>query len=240
MPRPPRATRRASTPTGAARSRWCPPASRSSCSPATWSVRGCCARRRTAIFSWPKAAPIACACCVRRPTATKADTVEIFASGLSRPFGINFYPPGPNPQWVYVANSDSIVRFPYRNGDLKARDKPGDDRVLAAERRPLDPRPGVLARRPQDVRLGRLGLERGRRPRLFGRRRARQRHRPAVGQRERPRGGAGVRSRRQEQARVRHRAAGTASAWTCIRRPASSGARSTSAMGSATIWCPII
>ena len=51
----------------------------------------------------------------------KPGQVEIFASGLNQPFGINFYPPGPNPQWVYVGNTDSVVRFPYRNGDLKAR-----------------------------------------------------------------------------------------------------------------------
>jgi glucose/arabinose dehydrogenase len=44
---------------------------------------------------------------------------EVFASGLNRPFGIAFYPPGPDPQWVYVANTNSVVRFPYRTGDLK-------------------------------------------------------------------------------------------------------------------------
>lgn len=49
------------------------------------------------------------------------EQTEIFAEGLNQPFGINFYPPGPNPEWVYVANTDSIVRFPYQNGDLKAR-----------------------------------------------------------------------------------------------------------------------
>jgi len=51
----------------------------------------------------------------------KARTVEIFATGLTQPFGIAFYPPGPDPQYVYVANTGSVVRFPYRNGDLKAR-----------------------------------------------------------------------------------------------------------------------
>jgi hypothetical protein len=63
---------------------------------------------------------------VLRPSADgrKAEQVEIFAAGLNRPFGINFYPPGPDPQWVYVANTDSVVRFPYRNGDLKARGAP--------------------------------------------------------------------------------------------------------------------
>lgn len=51
----------------------------------------------------------------------KPQQTEIFAEGLNRPFGINFYPPGPNPQWIYVGNTDSVVRFPYQNGDLKAR-----------------------------------------------------------------------------------------------------------------------
>jgi len=51
----------------------------------------------------------------------KPRQTEVFASGLNRPYGIAFYPPGPDPQWVYVGNTDSVVRFPYRNGDLKAR-----------------------------------------------------------------------------------------------------------------------
>lgn len=54
----------------------------------------------------------------------KAEHNEIFASGLDRPFGIAFYPPGPDPQYVYVANTNSIVRFPYKNGDLKAGSPP--------------------------------------------------------------------------------------------------------------------
>jgi glucose/arabinose dehydrogenase len=50
----------------------------------------------------------------------KAQTVETFATGLNRPFGVAFYPSGSNPQFVYVANTDSVVRFPYKSGDLKA------------------------------------------------------------------------------------------------------------------------
>ena len=46
---------------------------------------------------------------------------EVFASRLDQPFGIAFYPPGSDPQWIYVANTGSVVRYPYRNGDLKAR-----------------------------------------------------------------------------------------------------------------------
>jgi glucose/arabinose dehydrogenase len=43
---------------------------------------------------------------------------------LSQPFGIAFYPPGPHPQYVYVGNTGSVVRFAYRDGDLKARAAP--------------------------------------------------------------------------------------------------------------------
>jgi glucose/arabinose dehydrogenase len=47
-----------------------------------------------------------------------------FASGLDRPFGIAFYPATGEPEWVYVANTNSVVRFPYRSGDTQARGKP--------------------------------------------------------------------------------------------------------------------
>ena len=51
--------------------------------------------------------------------ATEKDA--IFASGLDRPFGIAFYPPGPEPKWVYVAETNAVVRFPYASGDMTAR-----------------------------------------------------------------------------------------------------------------------
>jgi glucose/arabinose dehydrogenase len=50
----------------------------------------------------------------------KPKQVSTFADGLSQPFGIAFYPLGPNPKWIYIGNTDSVVRFPYKNGDLKA------------------------------------------------------------------------------------------------------------------------
>jgi hypothetical protein len=58
---------------------------------------------------------------VLRPNGNEASPPTEFASGQVGAFGIAFYPPGPNPQWVYVGNTDSVVRFPYRNGDQKAR-----------------------------------------------------------------------------------------------------------------------
>ncbi len=52
----------------------------------------------------------------------KPNTIGTFADhGMNDPFGIAFYPPGPDPQFLYVANTNSVIRFPYRNGDLKAR-----------------------------------------------------------------------------------------------------------------------
>jgi glucose/arabinose dehydrogenase len=50
----------------------------------------------------------------------KPKEVSTFAENLSQPFGIQFYPAGPNPKWVYIGNTDSVVRFPYHNGDLRA------------------------------------------------------------------------------------------------------------------------
>jgi glucose/arabinose dehydrogenase len=46
---------------------------------------------------------------------------QVFVEGLDRPFGIAFYPSNSSPEWIYIANNNSIVRFPYQNGDLKAR-----------------------------------------------------------------------------------------------------------------------
>lgn len=50
----------------------------------------------------------------------KAESNSVFAEGLKHPYGIAFYPPGSNPEWVYIGNETEVVRFPYHNGDLKA------------------------------------------------------------------------------------------------------------------------
>ncbi len=54
----------------------------------------------------------------------KAEQSAIFASGLKRPYGIAFYPVGPDPQWVYIGNTNEVVRFAYHSGDLKASGGP--------------------------------------------------------------------------------------------------------------------
>ncbi len=54
----------------------------------------------------------------------KPEVNTVFAQGLRQPFGIAFYPPGPKPTHVYVANTDSVVRFPYQEGDTKTGVEP--------------------------------------------------------------------------------------------------------------------
>jgi glucose/arabinose dehydrogenase/cytochrome c551/c552 len=61
---------------------------------------------------------------LRSANGDKADTVAEFATGLTRPYGMALYPSGANPKYLYVAGVNSIVRFPYQTGDLKARAEP--------------------------------------------------------------------------------------------------------------------
>lgn len=53
----------------------------------------------------------------------KPEVNQIFAKGLSQPFGIAFYPLGPDPKYIYIANTDSVVRYPYKSGDTAAKSK---------------------------------------------------------------------------------------------------------------------
>lgn len=51
----------------------------------------------------------------------KPAQTSVFAAHLDQPYGIAFYPTGPNPQWIYIGDTNAVLRFPYRNGDLQAR-----------------------------------------------------------------------------------------------------------------------
>ena len=44
---------------------------------------------------------------------------EVFAENLNQPYGIAFQPPA-DPQYVYVAAANRVVRYPYRSGNVKA------------------------------------------------------------------------------------------------------------------------
>ena len=59
---------------------------------------------------------------VLRPSqdGSRAEQTSMFADGMKDPYGMAFYPPGPNPTWVYVAMQGKVVRFAYKVGDMKA------------------------------------------------------------------------------------------------------------------------
>ena len=61
---------------------------------------------------------------VLRANGEKAEMAGVFASDLSRPYGMALWPAGANPQYLYVANVNSVVRFPYSVGDVKAKGEP--------------------------------------------------------------------------------------------------------------------
>ena len=48
---------------------------------------------------------------------------QVFAENLRQPYGIAFYPPA-DPQYIYVAAANQVVRYPYRSGTLKADGAP--------------------------------------------------------------------------------------------------------------------
>jgi len=58
------------------------------------------------------------------PDGTAAAAAEPYATRLDEPFGIALYPAGPDPQWLYVAETNRVVRFAYRTGDRAARGVP--------------------------------------------------------------------------------------------------------------------
>ena len=53
-----------------------------------------------------------------------AGKITVFAQGLLLPFGMAFYPAGPEPKWLYVAETNRVVRYPYKVGDQIASGVP--------------------------------------------------------------------------------------------------------------------
>ena len=171
--------------------------------------------------------------------ADKAETTDIFASGLNRPFGIAFYPLGAEPA-VGLRRQHRLDRpLPLQERRSQGERAAGNDRRraaarrAAARRRPLDARHRVLARRQEDVRRRRIVHQRRRSRTNASRKGPRhdprvqpRRHRPARlrvrhPQRRRPRrpsadrralgiGQRARRSRRQPRARLHHARRATA------------------------------
>lgn len=54
----------------------------------------------------------------------KPEISQVYADGLDEPFGIAFHPAGPSPEYIYLANTGSVIRYRYQVGDLKATGRP--------------------------------------------------------------------------------------------------------------------
>jgi glucose/arabinose dehydrogenase/cytochrome c2 len=63
---------------------------------------------------------------VMRPSANGANaaSVEVFAQGLNLPYGMAFYPSGSDPQWLYIAENNRVVRYAYNVGAQHASGLP--------------------------------------------------------------------------------------------------------------------
>ncbi len=60
-----------------------------------------------------------------RVIRARTTSPSVFADHLRyRPYGIAFWPPGPEPRYVYIATEGQVLRFAYDVGDLKAAGAP--------------------------------------------------------------------------------------------------------------------
>ena len=111
-------------------------------------------------FCRSKCSPAAFASCGPTAASDGAAINEVFVSGLRQPFGIAFYPNGDNPQWVYVANTDSVVRFPYRSRRYQSARPRRNHRRSRCRPAGTHPRRRVLQGRRDHVRFGWLAVQR--------------------------------------------------------------------------------
>jgi glucose/arabinose dehydrogenase len=56
--------------------------------------------------------------------------IDVFARDLRQPFGLAFFPNAQDPQWLYVAETNRVMRYPYHVGDVAPR---GDSQVVVAQ-----------------------------------------------------------------------------------------------------------
>jgi hypothetical protein len=64
------------------------------------------------------------------PDGTRSARSDVLLQGLRQPFGLAFYPNAQNPQWLYVAETNRVMRYAFRTGDVKLR---GTGQVVVAE-----------------------------------------------------------------------------------------------------------
>ena len=158
----------------------------------------------------------------------KPEMNEVFATGLDRPFGIAFYPPGPSRSTSTSATPTRSSASPYQNGDTKAR---AGAEMIVKDIPSGNEQVGGGGHWTRDLEFSPDGKT------LF----------VSVGSRSNVSDDDDARSAGPTSwpstptARTSGSTPGasaTPSAWRSIPRPASSGPRSTSATPWATTWCP--
>ena len=207
--------------------------------------RGRSASRRAVTSSSPRPPPGGSACCGRRTERRAPSSAGPSPTGSTARSAWPSTRPGPSPQWLYVAENNRLVRFPYRDGETTAR---GRSEVIVSE---LAPTTGgahhagrrLLARRQADVRLGGEPVQRcrGHRQEEPGTDAILGRGAPArrdLGLRGAPRGRAGVRAEGNGTGASSRPASATAWEWPSTRPRATCGARPTSATGWARTSSP--
>jgi glucose/arabinose dehydrogenase/cytochrome c2 len=61
---------------------------------------------------------------------SRAAGTDVYLQGLKQPFGLAFYPNAQNPQWLYIAETNRVIRYAFQVGDVKAR---GAAQVVVAQ-----------------------------------------------------------------------------------------------------------
>lgn len=52
------------------------------------------------------------------------ESIDTYAESLDQPFGMQFYPAGDDPEWLYVAENNRVIRYSYDTGDTQASSEP--------------------------------------------------------------------------------------------------------------------
>ncbi len=60
----------------------------------------------------------------------RAARIDVFVRDLRQPFGLAFFPNAQDPQWLYVAETNRVMRYPYHVGDVTPR---GDAQAVIAQ-----------------------------------------------------------------------------------------------------------
>ena len=99
-------------------------------------------------------------CVSRHRSGWQADRrIRFLRAGFHEPYGMVFYPAGKNPQWLYVANTDSVVRYALLERRLEGEGTSGNGDCRFAVKPPA--RPGCGGAYDRAVAVGKAPPDHG-------------------------------------------------------------------------------